>query len=82
MMAAWGSDLFQTRAQCMDVNTRNYTWYESCSNMCQMCDMGEDELVEYELLIHRPGSGAIPNHVQHQDQYISKTSLFPAQDIQ
>lgn len=46
-----GSDLlFRARAQCMDVNVRNYRWSESGSKMCQMCDMGEDETVEHVLL--------------------------------
>ena len=38
--------LFRARAQCMDVNARNYRWSESRSIVCQMCDMGEDETVE------------------------------------
>ena len=47
MMAAWvvtfSSELY--RAQCMDVNERNYRWSESRNKVCQMCDMGEDESV-------------------------------------
>ncbi|MPC59521.1 hypothetical protein E2C01_053544 [Portunus trituberculatus] len=42
-----GGDLFRARAQCMDVNTRNYRWSESRSKVCQVCDMGEDETVEH-----------------------------------
>ena len=34
----------------MDENERNYRWSESCSKVCQMCDMGEDELVEHVVL--------------------------------
>ena len=46
-----GSDLlFRARAQCMDVNVRNYRGSESGSKVCQMCDMGEDETVEHVLL--------------------------------
>ena len=46
-----GSDLlFRARAQCMDVNVRNYRWSESGSKECQMCDRGEDETVEHVLL--------------------------------
>ena len=44
-----GDDLlFQARAQCMDVNERNYRWSESRSKVCQMCDMGEGVLVEHK----------------------------------
>ena len=43
-------DLFRARAQCMDVNERNYRWSESRSKVCQMCDMGEDESVEHVVL--------------------------------
>ncbi|MPC17668.1 hypothetical protein E2C01_010532 [Portunus trituberculatus] len=32
----------------MDVNARNYTWSESHIQVCQMCDMGEDESLECE----------------------------------
>jgi len=45
-----GGDLFRARAQCMDVNARNYRWSESRSKVCQMCDMGEDETVEHVIL--------------------------------
>ncbi|MPC56906.1 hypothetical protein E2C01_050872 [Portunus trituberculatus] len=45
-----GDLLFRARAQCMDVNARNYRWSESCSKVCQMCDMGEDKMVEYVML--------------------------------
>ena len=46
-----GSDLlFRARAQCMDVNARNYRWSESHSKVCQMCDMEEDETVEHVVL--------------------------------
>ena len=45
-----GDLLFQARAQCMDVNARNYRWSESQSKVCQMCDMGEDETVEHVVL--------------------------------
>ena len=45
-----GDLLFRARAQCMDVNTRNYRWSESHSKVCQMCDRGEDETVEHVLL--------------------------------
>merc|ERR1712035_249456 len=38
------------RAQCMNVNARNYRWSESQSKVCQMCDMGEDETVEHVVL--------------------------------
>ena len=38
------------RAQCMDVNARNYRWSESRSKVRQMCDMGEDETVELVVL--------------------------------
>ena len=42
--------LSECRAQCMDVNARNYRWSESRSKVCQMCDMGEDETVEHVVL--------------------------------
>ena len=46
-----GDLLFRARAQCMDVNERNYRWSESRSKVCQlMCDMGEDESVEHVVL--------------------------------
>ena len=45
-----GGDLFRARAQCMDVNARNYRWLESRSKVCQMCDMGEDETIEHVAL--------------------------------
>ena len=45
-----GDLLFQARAQCMDVNARNYRWSESRSKVCQMCDMGVDETVEHIML--------------------------------
>ncbi|MPC18752.1 hypothetical protein E2C01_011648 [Portunus trituberculatus] len=45
-----GDLLFQATSQCMDVNVRNYRWCESCSKVCQMCDMGEDETVEHVML--------------------------------
>ena len=41
-----GDLLFRARAQCMDVNTRNYRWSESHSKVCQMY---EDETVEHVL---------------------------------
>ena len=34
----------------MDVNARNYRWSESRTKVCQMCDMGEDEMVEHVVL--------------------------------
>ncbi|MPC73955.1 hypothetical protein E2C01_068298 [Portunus trituberculatus] len=34
----------------MDVNARSYRWSESCSKVCQICDMGEDEMVEHVVL--------------------------------
>ena len=45
-----GDLLFRARAQCMDVNARNYRWSESRSKVCQMCDLGEDETVEHVML--------------------------------
>ena len=45
-----GDHLFRARAQCMDVNTRNYIWSESRCKVCQMCDMGENETVESVVL--------------------------------
>ena len=45
-----GDLLFRARAQCMDVNARNYRWSESRSKVCQMCNMGEDETVEHVVL--------------------------------
>ena len=42
--------LFQARAQCMDVNARNYRWSKSRRKVCQMCDTGEDETVEHVVL--------------------------------
>ena len=36
-----GGDLIRARAQCIDVNARNYRWSESSSKVCHMCDMGE-----------------------------------------
>ena len=45
-----GDLLFRARAQCMDVNVRNYRWSEFRSKVCQMCDMGEDETVEHMVL--------------------------------
>ncbi|MPC65527.1 hypothetical protein E2C01_059664 [Portunus trituberculatus] len=50
MYERWYDDLFRARAQCMDVNARNYRLSESRSKVCQMCDMGEDETVEHALL--------------------------------
>ncbi len=44
-----GDLLFQARAQCMNVNTRNYRWSESRSKVCQKCDMGEDETVVHVM---------------------------------
>ncbi|MPC58869.1 hypothetical protein E2C01_052879 [Portunus trituberculatus] len=38
------------RAQCMDVNAKSYRWSELRSKVCQMCDMGEDEMVEHVVL--------------------------------
>ena len=44
-------DLSRAKAQCMDVNARNYRWSgQSRSKVCQMCDMGEDETVEHVVL--------------------------------
>ncbi|MPC37376.1 hypothetical protein E2C01_030850 [Portunus trituberculatus] len=40
----------QSRAQCINVNARNYRWCESRSKVCQMCDMGEDETVKHVVL--------------------------------
>ena len=34
----------------MDVNERSYRWSESCSKVCKMYDMGEDEMVEHVVL--------------------------------
>ena len=34
-----GDLLFRARAQCMNVNARNYRWSESQSKVCQMCNM-------------------------------------------
>ena len=31
-------------------SARNYRWSESRSKVCQMCDMGEGEMVEYLVL--------------------------------
>ena len=45
-----GDLLFQARAQCMDVNARNYRWSESRSKLCQMCNLEEDESVEHIML--------------------------------
>ena len=45
-----GDFLFRARAQCIDVNARNYRQSESHSKVCQMCDMGEDETVEHVIL--------------------------------
>ena len=45
-----GDLLFRARAQCMNVNARNYRWSESHSKVCQMCNMGEDETVEHVVL--------------------------------
>ena len=45
-----GGDLFRARAQCMDVNDRNYRWSDFSSKVCQMCDMGEDESLEHVVL--------------------------------
>ena len=42
-----GDLLFKARAQCMDVNARNYRWSESQSKLCQMCDANVDETVEH-----------------------------------
>ena len=49
-MAAWVVIFSSDRAQCMDVNERNYRWSESRSKVYQMCDMGEDESVEHVVL--------------------------------
>ena len=45
-----GDLLFQARAQCMDVNACNYMWSESRSKVWEMCDMGEDQMVEHVVL--------------------------------
>ena len=46
-----GDLLFRARAQwCTDENERNYRWSESCSKVCQMCDMGEVESVKRMVL--------------------------------
>ncbi|MPC67802.1 hypothetical protein E2C01_061988 [Portunus trituberculatus] len=45
-----GDLLFRARAQCMDVNAKDYRWSESRSKVCQVCDVGEDETVEHEVL--------------------------------
>ena len=45
-----GDLLFRARAQCMDVNARNYRWSESRSKVCEMCEMGEDETVVHVVL--------------------------------
>ena len=45
-----GDLLFRARAQCMNVNARNYRWSESHSKVCGMCNMGEDETVEHVVL--------------------------------
>ena len=45
-----GDLLFRARAQCMDVNARNYRWSESRSKLCQMCNLEEDESVEHIML--------------------------------
>ena len=34
----------------MDVNTRSYRWSESSSKVCQMWDIGEDEMVDHLVL--------------------------------
>ncbi|MPD02614.1 hypothetical protein E2C01_098208 [Portunus trituberculatus] len=49
-MRKWKSEIDRARAQCMDVNVRNYRWSEFRSKVCQMCDMGEDEIVEHVML--------------------------------
>ncbi|XP_050694867.1 uncharacterized protein LOC126984800 isoform X3 [Eriocheir sinensis] len=46
-----GDLLFQARAQCMNVNARNYRWSESRSKVCQMCDRGVDETVVHVILV-------------------------------
>lgn len=43
-----GCLIYQARAQCMDMNVRNYRWSESHRKVCQMCDMGEDVILECE----------------------------------
>ncbi|MPC99954.1 hypothetical protein E2C01_095401 [Portunus trituberculatus] len=45
-----GDLLFRARAQCMDVNARNYRWSVSHSKVCQMCGMGENKTVEHVML--------------------------------
>ncbi|XP_050705903.1 uncharacterized protein LOC126991179 [Eriocheir sinensis] len=45
-----GDLLFRARAQCLDVNARNYRWSESRSKVCQMCDRGVDETVQHVVL--------------------------------
>ena len=45
-----GDLLFRARAQCMDVNARNYRWSESRSKVCQKCNSGEDETVVHVVL--------------------------------
>ena len=45
-----GDLLFRARAQCMDVNARNYRWTESGSKACQKCETGVDETVEHVVL--------------------------------
>ena len=46
-----GDLLFQARAQCMNVNARNYRWSESRSKVCQKCDRGVDETVVHVMLL-------------------------------
>ncbi|MPC63568.1 hypothetical protein E2C01_057667 [Portunus trituberculatus] len=42
--------LFRARAQCMDGNARNYRWSKSLSKVCQMCDIGKEEMVQHVML--------------------------------
>ncbi|MPC95044.1 hypothetical protein E2C01_090238 [Portunus trituberculatus] len=35
-----GGDFFRVRAQCMDVNARNYKWSESRSKVCRCVTWG------------------------------------------
>ena len=45
-----GDLLFQARAQCMNVNARNYRWSDSGNKVCQMCEKGVDETVAHVIL--------------------------------
>ena len=50
----WGGEclgkLWKFRAHCMSMHVRNNGWSESCGKVCQMCDMGEDEMVAHVLM--------------------------------